>query len=412
MERRGRLRAIAIVVGFLILAVACSEEGEPASQPGAEDTGGPTSESTSAAPADEATSSETAADDATSSETAAADDTAGDVLTTGGHGDEWLVWDAEQGMYVAAEEHPDEWEPVLRSPEEPIDVGHGQLDASTAFGIAIADGVTSVSEEIGNINLTTVNNEWPDTQKPIDNAESLAARGLDLMIEYNGLQAIYPRIVEIFEAESIPLVTVTFKQPNIPVFGANNYDAGLAAATYLSALASEREWPQEEIFVVGCDDIRVGALIRARIDGLNAGINGDLPGVPPANFSTIQCEDTEQTRTTMADWLTAHPQANYILASCISDSRCLGMVNALQAAGRDENAAVVGQGADPSALEVIRAEGSGSFVASVAYFPEDYGEFLFALGLDILEGKPVPHETFVPLEVIDSTNIDEFYPES
>ena len=49
-------------------------------------------------------------------------------------------------------------------------------------------------------------------------------------------------------------------------------------------------------------------------------------------------------------------------------------------------------------------------IASVAYFPEKYGDGLIKLALDILARKAVPPAVFMTHQVITPENVDHFYP--
>ncbi len=112
----------------------------------------------------------------------------------------------------------------------------------------------------------------------------------------------------------------------------------------------------------------------------------------------------------MTDWLTANPDAKYIVMGVISDFRMLAMANALKAAGRDEFAVGLGQGLDESSKEVVRKGDPKAFIGAVAFFPELYGKFAVTMALDALEGKPVPQEVSPNHVVVDASNIDEYYP--
>jgi ribose transport system substrate-binding protein len=49
-------------------------------------------------------------------------------------------------------------------------------------------------------------------------------------------------------------------------------------------------------------------------------------------------------------------------------------------------------------------------IASVAFFPEKYGDGLIRLALDILGRKVVPPAVFTGHQVITPENVDHFYP--
>lgn len=57
----------------------------------------------------------------------------------------------------------------------------------------------------------------------------------------------------------------------------------------------------------------------------------------------------------------------------------------------------------------MRKPGS-SFVGSVGYFPERYGEHLIPLALDILNRKHVPPAVFIKHHMIHAANVDHYYP--
>jgi len=70
---------------------------------------------------------------------------------------------------------------------------------------------------------------------------------------------------------------------------------------------------------------------------------------------------------------------------------------------------IVGQNAESEARAELRAPGT-RLIASVAYFPEKYGEGLIRLALDILGGKPAPPAFFTSHQIITPENVDHFYP--
>ena len=98
-----------------------------------------------------------------------------------------------------------------------------------------------------------------------------------------------------------------------------------------------------------------------------------------------------------------------ILVGAANDSSALGALRAFQEAGRAEDCAIVGQNAEPEARAELRSPRS-RLIASVAYFPEQYGDRLVRLALDILVRKPVPPAVFTKHQIISPENVDHFYP--
>jgi ribose transport system substrate-binding protein len=102
-------------------------------------------------------------------------------------------------------------------------------------------------------------------------------------------------------------------------------------------------------------------------------------------------------------------KARRILVGAVNDSSALGALRAFQEAGRAADCAIVGQNAETEARAELRTPGT-RLVASVAYFPEKYGDGLIRLALDILGNKAVPPAIFTSHQVITPENVDHFYP--
>jgi ribose transport system substrate-binding protein len=98
-----------------------------------------------------------------------------------------------------------------------------------------------------------------------------------------------------------------------------------------------------------------------------------------------------------------------VLAAAANDPSALGVARAFQEAGRASTCAIVGQNAEPDARAEMR-EPHTPLIASVAYFPEKYGDGLIRLALDILARKPVPPAVFVRHQIVTRENVDHLYP--
>jgi len=98
-----------------------------------------------------------------------------------------------------------------------------------------------------------------------------------------------------------------------------------------------------------------------------------------------------------------------VLVGAANDTSALGALRAFQEAGRANECVIVGQNAEPEVRAELRSAGT-RLVASVAFFPEKYGDGLIRLALDILARKPVPPAVFTNHQVITPDNVDHFYP--
>jgi len=102
-------------------------------------------------------------------------------------------------------------------------------------------------------------------------------------------------------------------------------------------------------------------------------------------------------------------KARRVLVGAVNDSSALGALRAFQEAGRAADWRHCRQNAETEARAELRTPGT-RLVASVAYFPEKYGDGLIRLALDILGNKAVPPAIFTSHQVITPENVDHFYP--
>lgn len=93
----------------------------------------------------------------------------------------------------------------------------------------------------------------------------------------------------------------------------------------------------------------------------------------------------------------------------INDSAVLGDLRAFEEAGRANFCFGIGLGAIPEAREELRRRGT-RLIGSVAFFPENYGESLVHLALEILHKRSVPPAVYAPIQTITARNVDNFYP--
>jgi ribose transport system substrate-binding protein len=91
-----------------------------------------------------------------------------------------------------------------------------------------------------------------------------------------------------------------------------------------------------------------------------------------------------------------------------SDFLAIGASKAVEKLGLGRTTAIVGTGAARDARNIISR--GGSFRASVAYFPESYGERIITLALKVLTGEDVPLTSYTNHVVLTTHNIHDYYP--
>jgi ribose transport system substrate-binding protein len=247
----------------------------------------------------------------------------------------------------------------------------------------------------------------------LKNARLMLAKKPDFFIQFQ----LYPLVNNIVAAEfgaaGIPVLAVDVPIPGSPYMGVDNYGVALTAGRAMAAMIQER-WGSWD----GVDVVFLGRLTTAgeaavlRVEGVayalaeEFGIQPDDPKIVRVDF-----EDggSEEDAWGFADVLAAHPEAVRIAVATVNEEHMSGAIGAMQSAGRwnAANKIAVATGADDLGQALIR---DGLLDATVAFFPERYGEYIVPAVCAILTGNPVPPYIFVENEVITRANIDRWYP--
>jgi ribose transport system substrate-binding protein len=96
-----------------------------------------------------------------------------------------------------------------------------------------------------------------------------------------------------------------------------------------------------------------------------------------------------------------------IMGQAINDQSILGMARAVEQSGRSDDAIFVGMGADEGATMVTLP----NYLASVGYFPENYGNYLVPIALMEIAGVDVPPAVLVNHIMVTSGTVCNFYPD-
>ncbi len=333
----------------------------------------------------------------------------------------WVRYNFETGAYeldpTAVGDPKTDWKPVHRQAAEGTTICFTPESEEFPFDTqGVNPSMDKYAKEAG-VNLLVFNNAYPSTTQPLASADACVTQGADLVISFNVLAELAPAIMRKYNAAKIPVIAVDVTHPGAVFWGADNCLAGKLAGEFAVKWAREHNWPEDQIIIFTGIDPTVGGAPACRNTAFVEEIRAQMPKIPDANVFEVDMRTSELGVTPGAlaattDWLTAHPDAKYIVATTINDDRAVGIANAMVQAGRGDptvDGIVIGKNADESGLAAIRRGGT-PFVGSVAFFPDRYGEFLIPLALDILEGKPVPSIVRVPHEVITAENIDKWYP--
>jgi ribose transport system substrate-binding protein len=285
-------------------------------------------------------------------------------------------------------------------------IGYAAQGQDSSFPRDVRDGLVAAAQR-HDVDLTIVDNRY-QPKVALRNAELLIRDGVELVIEFQTDEAVAPAIASRYLQAGIPLVAIDIPHPGATYFGANNYEAGLLAGRYLARYARQ-VWDGRVDEILLLELARAGSLVRARMRGVLAGIRETLR---EANDAPVVSLDGDGQFKTAIERVRRHLRtstAHHVLVGAANDPSALGAARAFQEAGRAQTCAIAGQNAEADARTELR-EPRSPLVASVAYFPEKYGEGLIRLALDILAHKPVPPAVFIRHQLVTRENVDHLYP--
>jgi ribose transport system substrate-binding protein len=327
--------------------------------------------------------------------------------------DELSLWtyDGGSASYVPVE--GDASAPYVPNPRafpEGTKIGFAEGLAAIPFSNAINRGIYALADELG-FEVIYCDNNF-DAQLAVSCAEQIASQGPDFVVESNWQAGAAQSVMDIFDAQAIPVVSIDVVHPNAIFMGADNWTSGFLAGEAAGGYAAAADRCGEVWILMGVNPGE-GAAANERLTGFADGVQAMCGPIPDDRMDTILTDQqtSEQSLTLATDWLTAHPEAGLVLASTIDDARSDGVARALTQSGREGVA--VGIGCDDFGIAATRIPvEENHFLGCVAYFPERYPEYVISVAADVLEGVPVPQEVHIDHVFLDSETIEEVYPSS
>ena len=285
-------------------------------------------------------------------------------------------------------------------------IGYAAQGQDTSFDREVRVSLTRAAER-EHVELITVDNRY-QPKIALRSADYLIREQVDLVIEFQTDEVIAPAIASKYMQANIPFIAIDIPHPGATYFGANNYQAGLMAGHYLGRWA-RKHWGGEADEILLVELHRAGSLPKARLRGVSTGIAETLR--LPERCRTVSIDGDGQFQTTL-ERVRKHlreSKSKHTLVGAANDSSALGALRAFQEAGRAGECVIVGQNAEPEARAELRTVHT-RLIASVAYFPEKYGDGLIRLAFDILARRVVPPAVFTSHQLITPENVDHFYP--
>lgn len=286
--------------------------------------------------------------------------------------------------------------------------GFANLARNAPFFLRVEDGILR-NAQLAGIEVLVTDNAF-DGVKALANAESFVQRNVDYVIEFQTDVNFGPMIMQRFNDAGIRVTAIDIPMPGSTFMGANNPLSGFMGGAYLGQ-AARAAWGDERVmsgYLVVGELPQSGAIPAMRTDGQIAGFLAEYPEFPASQIIKIDTKGTlEEGFRVMSDLVGRIPAGAPIMGIAINDQSIIGMLRAVEQANRLDEALFVGMGADE--LDTMVKE--PAFLASVGYFPENYGNYLIPMALMELAGQTLPPAVLITHTMVTRGNVCNFYPD-
>jgi ribose transport system substrate-binding protein len=310
---------------------------------------------------------------------------------------DYLKWNKETCLFEPAEGSGPYVAEVKKS-DTPLRIVFTPEEQTNPVFVAEAKKLVELGEAAG-VEVTVLDNAFPDTMRPIQNADQAVQMKVDIVLSQLIMPDLNPAVQTKYKDACIPMVNI-FGMPNYPfpapTVQAIHKENGVVMAKAAIELIKEKGWPAEEIWIVSCGD-PVTASGPGTAEDLMVGFAETVKaefGIPDERIGEIlvcsQADGPLGSKTALTDWLTAHPQAKYIVGSAWNDVKAFGMAQALEGAGfTAANALTAGRDANTEQLAAMKA-GSVLQVNLDLDLIDGWATAMIAIAQDIAAGKAVP----------------------
>ena len=309
-----------------------------------------------------------------------------------------ILYTLEQRRYITRRGKRYRLNPTRRK----IRMGFGSLTSELDFAQKVAASLLKAANDSG-MEVVVFDNQR-DPQAAIQNARRMVEEKIDVAIEFQRHADVSPVIADIFGSAGIPLIAVHIPHPGAIYFGVNNYQCGITAGNALAEVARKR-WNGRVDLLLLLDIPEGGIVLQSRMTGVLQALEAAITlDTSKRVVRTDSGGERAQAKAATVAVLRQFPKAKRILVSASSDDGALGALDALKTTNRD--AVIVGMEGSAEAVEVI-ARGDTAYLATVGFFPDQYGPALVELVLSLVNGDQVPPSRYVDHELIDRAKARE-----
>jgi ribose transport system substrate-binding protein len=284
---------------------------------------------------------------------------------------------------------------------------------SQSFGSILEKSILEQAELAGfeRRDVLVLDNDF-NAEKAMENAERVLEGRPNVFIQFQADVRINNVIAHRFEKAGIPVIAVEIPIPSVPFVGLNNWKVAMMAGEYATARIRERWGGAEGIDLVLLLQMPVcGDLAMLRTEGFADALTESFGEALQPKILRADCGmgKTEEAEGVMSRILAAHPQARRMVITALDEELMEGAIRALRHLDRwdRDQLILVNYGCTALGREQLQ---QGLIDATVASFPERYGEYLLPAACALLARHPVPGYTYVQNALITRDNIEQYYP--
>jgi ribose transport system substrate-binding protein len=277
-----------------------------------------------------------------------------------------------------------------------VKFGFANLSNHISLAVDIRTSLEKAAAAAG-VDLLVWDNDR-NADKAIHNAEEMAEKRVDVVIEFQLFENVAPVIADIFSRARIPVISLVNPHHGSLYLGVDNYRAGFSAGIALADYATKR-WSGKPDALLLLESPPAGRTVQSRLIGVWRGVESVLGELPAKTVQHLDSGgDKATSRAAVKDFLRKRSAKNILIAG-INDESAIGAAQAAGESNGRNDIAIVGHGGSAEMLDLVEKTG-GPCIGTVSFHPELYGPELVSFALLTLRGKPTPPAHYIQHEFI------------
>lgn len=287
--------------------------------------------------------------------------------------------------------------PVAGSQQHRITIGISYQNLQNEFIINIQDAVRAEAKKL-DVDLVEADGQGK-AENQISQVEDFITRGVDAVILNPYDKEGSAHAVDLAVQAHKPIVVVNAIVSNLDkanaYVGSEDAEAGKIAAQRIMDVLHGKG----NIAVIHGPNGHSAEVQRSD------GIRQVLAKYPDAKIVVEQTAnwDRAQALNLMENWLASGQKIDAVIAQ--NDEMALGALKAIEAAGKQNDIAVIGIDAIPDALKAVA---DGKMVGTVFQDAKGQGTEAVDLAVQLAQGKQVKHDNYIPFQLVTRENVASF----